>query len=174
MTGAIFDAFVLMVPLIVSGIAHMIVVRLDLLPRLRVPVHRKFFGPNKTWRGFIVMPLATIPGVLLASAIWPEHFGSTSAGVLGALLGLGYAVAELPNSFLKRRLGVAPGKRPERRRFLFTLLDQADSGPGCALVYLVVMNVPAVTLLAFMLLGPGVHLMANFSLYLAGLRKEPV
>ena len=51
--------------------------------------------------------------------------GLRDAGPLpyGLLLGIGVILGELPNSFLKRQLGVAPG---EQHGLLFTIYDQAD------------------------------------------------
>ena len=34
-------------------------------------------------------------------------------GIMGLLLGFAYAVFELPNSFIKRRVGITPGKTAE-------------------------------------------------------------
>jgi hypothetical protein len=55
-------AVILILPLIVSGFFHMWVVTRNHLAALAVPIHRVAFGSNKTWRGFAVMPLATVPG----------------------------------------------------------------------------------------------------------------
>ena len=57
---------------------------------------------------------------------WSElPSGLRDAGPLlyGLLLGLGVVLGELPNSFLKRRLGVAPGGQSN---LLLTIYDQAD------------------------------------------------
>src|SRR5688572_16056119 len=93
---------ILSIPLIVAGGLHMAVVTLNLLPGLKIPIHRGWFGANKTWRGVLVMPLAAALGVKIASALWPSEFGGWSSLSLGFLLGLAYVLFELPNSFIKR------------------------------------------------------------------------
>ena len=53
----------LAVPVIVAGLVHLVVLRLDLLPGLRrLPIDggatfrgRRLFGDNKTWRRFLLV-----------------------------------------------------------------------------------------------------------------------
>jgi hypothetical protein len=172
--NAITHALILSLPLIISGGIHMAVVKLDLLPALKIPIHRRWFGANKTWRGVLVIPLATVLGVTVSSALWPDAFGGWNPFYLGTLLGLAYVVFELPNSAFKRHMGIEPGKRPPRKAALFALADQADSAVGCALVYGPALHLSGGTVLILMAIGPAVHLIVNFSLYLLRLRKEPV
>ena len=174
MTDSLTQALILSLPLVLSGGLHMSVVRLDLLAALKIPIHQAWFGRNKTWRGLIVMPVATALGVALASVFWPGQFGGWNPIVLGLILGLAYAVAELPNSFVKRRLGIAPGKRPPRNAAWFVLADQADSAIGCALVCGWALGLTAGTILLLIAIGPAIHLLVNYSLYLMRLRREPV
>jgi CDP-diglyceride synthetase len=171
----------LTVPLVVAGILHMLVVRRDWLPLLRRPLAESLFGPNKTVRGFVVMPLATVAGVYVARAIEPRvsahvdvHLDAAPPIALGLVVGLGYMLAELPNSLMKRRLGIQPGELPEKNRLLFAFIDQADSVIGCALGYLLFLPIPLPVLGILVVLGPAVHLVVNVALYLAGLRKRPV
>ena len=168
------QALVLSVPLVVSGGIHMVVVKFDFLINLKIPIHRKWFGANKTWRGVAVIPLTAVLGIHLAWVFWPEEFGGWNLFVLGVLLGLAYVAAELPNSFIKRRLGIEPGKRPPRHAAWFALADQADSAIGCALLYGWALNLPSTTVFILAVIGPGIHLIVNYSLYLMRLRKEPV
>jgi hypothetical protein len=181
MLATIITAIYLSIPLVFSGIAHMAVVKLDLWSSLRRPIDRRAFGPNKTWRGVVVMPLLTVPGVwlgrMLDGPLEPHLVVSlhdAPAIVLGLALGLGYAAAELPNSWWKRRQGIAAGRLPERKRLLYMIVDQADSAIGCALVYALFLGPPLSVLVAVIVIGPAVHLVVNVSLYLAGLRERPV
>jgi CDP-diacylglycerol--serine O-phosphatidyltransferase len=178
---AVWTALYLSLPLVISGILHMVVVRADLLPALKRPIHEKAFGPNKTIRGFVAMPVLTLIGVYAAVQLEPVlgdallvSFRQTSLVVLGLALGFAYALAELPNSYVKRRLGISAGKLPEKNRFLFALVDQADSAIGCAIAYAVLLPVPWVVLGIVIVIGPAVHAVVNVSLYLAGLRKQPL
>ena len=174
-------ALYLALPLVIGGILHMAIVRADVLSALTRPIHDRAFGAHKTWRGVVVMPPATVLGVVLAAALAPALDGwllvpvpMTVAVPLGLALGLTYLVAELPNSFFKRRLGVPPGQTPRDRRAWFVLLDQTDSVLGCALVYAIWLRPPVLTLLLCVLLGPAIHLGANTTLYALGLRRVPV
>jgi hypothetical protein len=90
---------------------------------------RRVFGDNKTWRGALVMScgalaatcaLFRVPGY---RARLPAPLREASPVALGAVLGVSVVVGELPNSFVKRQLGVAPGAR---RSLALTVFDQAD------------------------------------------------
>jgi CDP-diacylglycerol--serine O-phosphatidyltransferase len=174
-------ALFLSLPLVFSGALHMVFVRKDWLSALRRPIDERRFGPNKTWRGFVVMPLATVVGVWLMQALEPlvisrptVSLRGASGVVLGLGLGLAYVLAELPNSLIKRRLGIEPGMLPEKNRLLFAFVDQADSAIGCAIAYRLLLGVPTPTVLAICLLGPALHLVGNVVLYLVGVRRRPV
>jgi CDP-diglyceride synthetase len=128
------------VPVLGAAALHAPVLTFDMLKPLKRPLDggatlrgRRLFGDNKTWRGAIVI----VVGVVLAAALlslWPWYWhhlpdGIQDAGpwVYGVLLGLGVVTGELPNSFLKRRLGVAPGtQRRSAGGLLLSLYDQAD------------------------------------------------
>lgn len=174
LADSLAQAIVLSLPLVFSGGVHMAVVRLNLFAPLKVPIFRRWFGENKTWRGLLVIPLTTAVGVALVWAVWPDYFGGWNPFTLGILVGLAYAAAELPNSFIKRRLGIAPGKRPPRNAAWFALADQADSAIACALAYGLALRLAAGTVLLFIIVGTGIHLVVNYNLYLMRFRKEPL
>ncbi len=181
MASHLGSALYLTLPLVIGGSLHMAAVRADVLSVLTKPIHDHAFGANKTWRGAIVMPLATVVGVAVAAALAPflgdwllARVSLEAALPLGTLLGLAYIIAELPNSFMKRRLGILPGRAPDRHRQWFVLADQTDSVLGCALVYGLWLRPPALTLLLCVLLGPAIHLGANVLLYTLRLRREAV
>ena len=126
-------------PVIGAFLVHAPVLRFDLLPWLRRPIDagatfrgRRLLGANKTWRG----ALAMMGGVLAAALVmargpwfWsrlPAEIRLAGALPYGLLLGLGTVLAELPNSFLKRQLDIAPGGR--RRSVAGTILSIYDQG----------------------------------------------
>lgn len=157
----------------------MIAVKLDILSYLKKPIHQRWFGQNKTWRGFVVMPLATWPGVLLgqymervADLTTPLLIGHSSF-LLAAILGTGYCLAELPNSFMKRRLGIQEGKTSDRFKWFFVILDQADSAVGCLLAYRLVINISWDLVWQTIVFGTVIHLILNVLLYFLGVRKNP-
>lgn len=157
----------------------MIAVKVDILSYLKKPIHQRWFGQNKTWRGFFIMPLATWPGVILAQQLEGLFDLNTpvltteSSWLLALLLGGGYCLAELPNSFLKRRLGIKEGQTSDRYKWFFVIFDQADSAIGCLLAYRLVLPLTWTTMFLTVVFGTVIHLAINVTLYKAGIRKNP-
>ena len=157
----------LLLPVFIAGCVHMALVTYNALPWLAVPLNARLFGRNKTWRGVVVVPLISM---LVAPLCLANVAGD--AWLLGAATGLGYMLGELPNSALKRALGIAPGTLPARGRWLFIFFDQADSGIGVALTcgWLLALNVYQVVILLvlFILSVPAIKL----TLFSLGLKKS--
>ena len=135
-------------PVLIAGFGQVLVLKTGLLPGLAVPldagVHwrgKPLLGPRKTWRGVIIMTtLSALVATTQAEAarrsgrlrsLSPFDYDRINAGLLGVALGLGYCLAELPNSFVKRRLDIAPAGRANRFAWLQYLVDQSDSVAGC-------------------------------------------
>lgn len=180
LSGAEFlQIWLLALPLVVGGIIHMVVVKMDILSYLKKPIHHRWFGSNKTWRGFVVMPIATWPGVVLSRHI--EMLAETTSPVfiphssfaLAILLGLAYCLAELPNSFLKRRMGIQEGQTSPRYKWYFIIQDQADSAIGCLIVYKLMMPLSWSVFWGTIFIGTFVHLFFNVLLFTFKLRKNP-
>ncbi len=157
----------------------MVVVKSDILSYFKKPIHHRLFGMNKTWRGFVVMPLATWPGVVLVQYLeglldlTTPLFRSQPSWFVALILGLAYCLAELPNSFLKRRLGIKEGQTSERMKGFFIVLDQADSVFGCLLAYHLLFGLSVKVFLATVIFGTAVHLFFNVLLYSLKVRKNP-
>jgi CDP-diglyceride synthetase len=105
---------------------------------------KRLFGANKTWKGLIGMIVFTTICTIVLN-IFPDQstaFRSDRSlndipyeALYGASLGLVYTLFELPNSFIKRRLDIAPGKNATGiKGILFTVIDQVDSIIGSAIV----------------------------------------
>ena len=93
--------------------------------------------------------------------------------LVGVLLGLGYSLLELPNSFIKRRLDIKPGKTLTGfTKVFFIFLDQADSLFGVALVVWIFYPLGILLYLAFIIVGAATHLLLNMMLYFMKLRKN--
>lgn len=175
----IYSALIMMIPVVVGGVLHMVVVTNDWFVALKKPVHKGLFGANKTWRGFIVMPVISMPGALL---LWLLLSFSTLQlttpvmqygwPILGLLLGFAYVLFELPNSFIKRRMGASPGEVPTKGRFFYIALDQIDSGLGAAVFYYLMFASPATTVLCYAILFPLVALVVKRFLFMAKLKKS--
>lgn len=172
-------------PLLGGFIAHAPVLRWDLFRGLKRPLDggrtfrgRRLFGDNKTWRGALTMSLG-ITLATLALAQWPAYWTqlpppvqSTSPLFLGMLLALGTVLGELPNSWLKRQLGIAPGA--QQRSGLGTLLSIYDQGDFVLGIWLALAPIwamrPLQAVLAFVCVV-SVHALLNIIGYIIGARK---
>lgn len=115
-----------MLPTALAGVLHMAVVRFSVAKFLAVPLWRSGFGPNKTWRGVVVMVAGTAAmAAMLAVRSRPSL--PCSPALWGAGLGLVYVAAELPNSWIKRRLGIPAGTQSTTFPFWSGLGDKLDS-----------------------------------------------
>src|SRR5262249_57034162 len=105
------------------------------------------------------------PGVALFA------YGRVPGGLTGALLGLGFVLGELANSFIKRRCGVPPGGRAEGVcGYVFALVDQVDSVLGGLLALALVWVPPWHVVAAALVLCTLVHLAFNFLFVWVGLK----
>ena len=132
----------LFAPLIVASVLAGIVMRLDLLPSLRRPIDagatlrgRRLFGDHKTWRGVVIAVIGCIVTVAVQKYALNAHVGAialleyqgVNVALFGVAMGAGAMLGELPNSFVKRQLGIDPGKTGRGlARGLFYLWDQVD------------------------------------------------
>ncbi len=146
-----------LIPLVISNVLHMVIVRRNALARWQVPISRRWFGQNKTLRGFIVLPTLNAAATLLLLPLMPE-LGLAEAAGHGTMTGLIYLLAELPTSFVKRRLGIPPGGRPQRYRLLCTLLDKSDSLIGILLYGALAYDLPWTLLVSSYTAAIGLHL----------------
>lgn len=154
----------LALPVIAAGLVHLAVLKLDWLPGLRrMPIDggltlrgKRLFGDNKTWRGAIVtigtMTTTAWAMAQLNQCCWHlpvlVPFAETHAVVWGLLLGTGYIVGELPNSFAKRRLAIAPGAAGNGvAGRVFWVIDQLDSLVGM-LIFIAPIWTPSLAMLA--------------------------
>jgi CDP-2,3-bis-(O-geranylgeranyl)-sn-glycerol synthase len=120
-------------PVLGAAALHGPVLRFDWLQPLKRPIDagrtwrgRRLLGDNKTWRGALVMSTGPLLAtVVLHRAEWYRRRLPVEANplLLGTILGVSTVAGELPNSFLKRRLGIAPGTQ---RNAALSVLDQAD------------------------------------------------
>ena len=146
---------------------------------------RRLFGDNKTVRGFIVMApatglsfwaLAAALGALspaLRASLWPLSNGAFA--LLGIWAGFGFMAGELPNSFVKRQLDIAPGAPPTGRLggAISFVADRLDSIVGMLIAISLVTQTPWLTWLYVILLGPAVHLCFSVLLYRLGVKARP-
>jgi len=164
-----------------SPVSHRFAIPLDGGRRFR---GRRLLGDNKTVRGFMaIIPGAALsfaglslllagPGGELPAGLWQL----TTAGyaALGAWAGLGFMLGELPNSFLKRQLGIEPGTPPRGRMagLAAAAADRLDSAFGVLVAVSFVVATPAATWFWVLVLGPPVHAVFSMLLFRLGVKAR--
>lgn len=168
-------------PVIVAAIVHLVVLRFHWLESLRIPLDggatwrgRRVFGDNKTVRGALVMiavsmAIAVLQGMVRIPALEYFDYGARNLPLLGMLLGLGFVVGELPNSFIKRQLGVAAGAHGGPWH---AVADHLDSVIGALLMLSLIWVPPLRVWLFAMVLGAGVHIAVNGLFVLLGVKRR--
>jgi CDP-diacylglycerol--serine O-phosphatidyltransferase len=127
--------YTFILPLFIGNVVHMFIVKGDYFPYLAKPLSIKLLGSGKTYRAFIVMPyVCGFSALLLRSLILhnEDYYWSFS---IGFILGISYLIGELPNSFIKRRLGISAGKYHPTFKWVQYVVDKSDSLLMCCLVY---------------------------------------
>ena len=160
----------IIVPMIVSNVLHMVIVKKNYFSFLSIPVAEKAFGQNKTWRGFIILPLLN-GAALFCLNLFTSFLDNGYAFVTGVVLGVVYMTFELPNSWIKRKLGVASGASSEKR-WLFTLMDKTDSSLGISLAAMVMFGFGVWEALQLFLIAGLTHFIFSYLLVLAGIKKS--
>jgi hypothetical protein len=187
MIQLILELLLVASPVILAAIFHMIVVRYNWASAMTYPLDhgltfrsRRIFGKNKTYRGVVVMVIASIAltyfyaflvskssSVAALNLLDFEHY---SPLVYGVIYGLGYVLGELPNSFAKRQLSITEGKS---NSFIQRLIDQLDSVVVTLLIMMPFSNFTWRHFWAGIIFYGLLHLVINYLLYLLKLRKEP-
>ena len=134
----------LLFPLLGGALLHGACMKYGWLAALKRPIDagarwrgRPLFGANKTWRGpatvavgagaFLALQAHLLHRVEALAAVELFDLSRVPATLLGAAAGAAAELAELPNSFVKRQLEIAPGGTA-RGLFAaaFYLWDQLD------------------------------------------------
>jgi CDP-2,3-bis-(O-geranylgeranyl)-sn-glycerol synthase len=175
-------------PALGGALAHAPVLRYDLLASLRRPLDggasvggTRLFGDNKTLRGALVMAGGTtVAAIVLARRRWfrerlPRELREAPPAAYGATLGAGVVLGELPNSFAKRRLGIAPGDRQSSLLgAAIAVYDQADFVPMSALTLRPLWRMTALEVAETFAVVAAVHSAVNVVGYVLGARTSPV
>jgi hypothetical protein len=175
-------------PLLPAAIAHGLCAKYGWLSWLKRPLDfgltykgKRILGDHKTFRAPVVYVVFCTLGAMIQA--WLQGRGYLPQWLLlvdyeaygflvGILLGFGMAAGELPNSFLKRQLDVAPGQRKGGLSGVaFFLLDQVDLAIGIW-VFLFFLIRPSLSLVAWsFLLTFVLHVAVSSVGYLLGMRE---
>lgn len=187
--------YITLMPVILAGILTMVWCKLSVFQFAAKPIDfglvlsdgQRLFGKNKTWKGlFGYLLWGAFSGIAWGSIcqlvpfleknnfLYTNYLNQFSYNlIVGLAFGAAYALCELPNSFLKRRAGIQPGKpASSKMRGLFFLLDQIDSLFGCVLVLALVYPMSISFYCFFVFLGGITHIAINLCLYKLKLRKN--
>jgi hypothetical protein len=164
-----------------GALAHAPVLRFDLAPALKRPLSAQLFGANKTVRGAIVMSSGTAVATLALHRVpaYRERLPAElrAAGPLphGVLLGAAVVLGELPNSALKRHIGIAPGERARSPLGVaLAIHDQADFVLGAWPLLAPIWRMRARELAEAFAVVAGAHLAVNLAGYALGARSAPL
>ncbi len=175
-----------LLPILGSPIVHAPIMRTDALKALKRPIDgghtlrgRRLLGDNKTWRGALAMTAGPLLATtLLSRTRWwrakvPAEVAAADPVLLGTVLGASVWVGELPNSFLKRQLGIAPGTQDRSAAGVaISVVDQFDFVLGMVLLVRPVWRPTARDVAELVTVVTAVHLPLNVVGKLLGVRSS--
>ncbi len=169
---------------------HGLCIRFGWLSALARPVDggatfrgRPLFGANKTFRGIAAVALGS-GAALYAQARWGHgvdalrtlelvDYAALPAAALGLALGAAAMLGELPNSFVKRQLGIGPGQHASgAREVVFWVADQIDLLVGAWLVLALVVPVTPLRVALSVALFLVVHQALSLAGHRLGMRRS--
>ncbi|HEY9770710.1 MAG TPA: CDP-archaeol synthase [Coleofasciculaceae cyanobacterium] len=146
--------------LFIAGVIEAFLWKTSLFKILNIPIKTEWFGANKRWRGLISLPLAMVASVYLLNLVellipvLPEaaiSFSSFNLLEFGLLVGFIFNLAELPNSFIKRRLDIPPG---DENSLLFYFIDHMDSTYGVLVLWYFYFHFPLHFIVTSLVVAP--------------------
>lgn len=160
---------IIVLPLAFSNIFHMFIVKHNIFRILNISIWKNAFGKNKTWRGLVVVPLFNALFLLLLNQIF--QFELATPALLGFILGMAYILFELPNSFIKRRLGINSGESHPKYNLLFKVIDKVDSAFGVIIVYYYLENIDLKMAIVIFIIGAITHALFSQMLVVLNIKK---
>ena len=175
----------LLLPLLAGALVHGLCMKHGWLAGLARPIDadvrwrgRPIFGHSKTFRGPVCVAAGAAAGFALQQALLSRLDALAPLAPpdplpwwLGAAAGAAAELSELPNSFVKRRLGIAPGATARGPlAVVFYLWDQLDLLLGYWLVLSLAVPVTPLRVAISILIVGAVHPLTTLSGYLLGMR----
>ncbi|MEN9399390.1 MAG: hypothetical protein RL632_491 [Bacteroidota bacterium] len=154
--------WVVLFPLILSNALHMWLVKKNVLAVLNRPIWEWGFGKNKTIRGFFLVPMFNMTFLFIFHGLF--ELKSEESLIIGFILGCCYVLAELPNSFMKRRLGIASGMSSQQSSRMFLIIDKTDSALGVSIAYFLLSDIALLTAVELFFCSVLVHVLFSYLL----------
>ncbi len=194
MIQIVLRMYITLMPVILAGIINMVFTKTSVYKKYRRPIDngkvlkdgKRLFGDNKTWIGFFSMIIfAAISQVIWGLVCNLNSFSGlnyiydnientiVSNILIGIVFGLAYVICELPNSFVKRRIDITPGKTASGiKGIVFYIVDQIDSIIGVTFCLLLFCKMPVWQFFLYIFLGAITHIIVNLILYALKIRKN--
>ena len=146
--------------LFIAGVIEAFLWKTSPFQALNIPIQTAWFGANKKWRGLISLPIAMLISVcilktveILIPALSRQTISFSNFNLIefGLLVGFIFNLAELPNSFVKRRLNIPPGD--ENNKF-FYFIDHMDSTYGVLILWYFYFHFPLHFILTGLIVTP--------------------
>ncbi len=155
-----------------AALANMMPVIMRRINFLNIALSPKFFGPNKTYRGFFWGILGAIVLTYLQSLlyVYDNHiflinYRQINIYLFGFLMGGGALLGDLTKSFWKRRLKIKPGKA-------FLPFDQMDWIIFTNIVLLFYMKFSFLVFFWSLLIFTPLHFLVNLIAYQLKIRNN--
>jgi hypothetical protein len=173
----LFNLIWLLLALFVAGILEAYLWQSPILEWANHPIQQEWFGENKRWRGLVSLPLTHLLAAfcfqtleqhnLAVPAAWTS-FADVNSLEYGLLVGFVCNLAELPNSFVKRRLQIPAGVQSGPLLFIF---DHIDSNTGIVLLWWLYFHFPLHLVVTGLLLSPLLFMSATLFRIQFGLKQ---
>jgi hypothetical protein len=143
---------------------------------------RRLFGDNKTVRGVVVMVPATAAAFATIAALTQANVADRGLwrlslaqyAVLGAWAACAFMAGELPNSFVKRQLGIAPGASARGFGVICQFAcDRLDSGVAMLAAVSLAVPTPSETWLLVLGVGAVLHWLFSVLMFRLGIKARP-
>ncbi len=162
------NIFWLLLGLFMAGLLEASLWKTPVFERFNHPIQTAWFGPNKRWRGLISLPLTAVVATFTFQML--EHripsfpqgwigFSGFNGFEYGLLTGFICNLAELPNSFLKRRLNIPAG---DESNALWFVVDHLDSTLGLLLLWGLYFEFPGHLIVTGVVVSPILFMLATW------------
>jgi hypothetical protein len=168
------EIILVILPVLFAGLTFIYYLKWNKIALLNTPLDfgfkingKRVFGENKTIKGPIIMGIFTaVYGYIIFRLIenfQHKHIDSPYLFLALLIIGVSYSLGELPNSFIKRQLGIIPGSIPTEGlpKYIFRIVDTFDSLLLVGLLYYLLFHFSILSIICAILLGGVIHLITD-------------